>query len=103
MCCLALSFSSHLPPLQVSIDVRAPEAGTLVEQLAGEGDTVEVGAPLMKLSTSGGGGGGAAKPAPKPAPAPAPGAKGVSFFFFVAALWIGMDCAVLSPETHDAF
>lgn len=52
--------------LQVSIDVRAPEAGTLVEQMAAEGDTVEVGAPLMKLDTLGGGGGGGA--AKKPAP-----------------------------------
>lgn len=43
---------------QVSIDVRAPSAGTLVEQMAADGDTVEVGAPLMKLDTSGGGGGG---------------------------------------------
>ncbi|CAN0489291.1 unnamed protein product, partial [Hapterophycus canaliculatus] len=42
---------------QVSIDVRAPSAGTLLEQMAGDGDTVEVGAPLMKLDTSGGGGG----------------------------------------------
>lgn len=45
------------PSLQVSIDVRAPSAGTLVEQLAAEGDTVEVGAPLLKLDASGGGGG----------------------------------------------
>ncbi|CAM9870782.1 unnamed protein product [Discosporangium mesarthrocarpum] len=40
---------------KVSIDVRAPEAGTLVEQMAAEGDTVEVGVPLMKLNTRGGG------------------------------------------------
>ncbi|CAB1112831.1 unnamed protein product [Ectocarpus sp. CCAP 1310/34] len=75
---------------KVSIDVRAPSAGTLVEQMAADGDIVEVGAPLMKLDTSGGGGGGgaaaaapadkAAKPpkepseeaAPKPPPAPQP-------------------------------
>lgn len=38
---------------QVSIDVRSPSAGTLVEQMAGEGDTVEVGVALMKVDTSG--------------------------------------------------
>ncbi|CBJ27482.1 2-oxoglutarate dehydrogenase, E2 component [Ectocarpus siliculosus] len=58
---------------KVSIDVRAPSAGTLVEQMAADGDTVEVGAPLMKLDTAGGGGGGgaaAAAPAPKAAEPP---------------------------------
>ncbi|CAM9350473.1 unnamed protein product, partial [Pylaiella littoralis] len=33
---------------KVSIDVRAPSAGTLVEQMAADGDIVEVGSPLMK-------------------------------------------------------
>ena len=42
-------------PSQVSFDVRSPSAGTLVEQMAGEGDTVEVGAALMKVDTSGAG------------------------------------------------
>jgi 2-oxoglutarate dehydrogenase E2 component (dihydrolipoamide succinyltransferase) len=37
---------------KVSIDVRAPEAGVLMEQLAKEGDSVEVGAPLLKLDMS---------------------------------------------------
>lgn len=51
---------------KVSFDVRSPSAGTLVEQMAGEGDTVEVGAALMKVDPSGAG----AAPAPKPAEAP---------------------------------
>ncbi|CAN0067617.1 unnamed protein product [Ascophyllum nodosum] len=38
---------------KVSIDVRAPSAGTLVEHLVAEGDTVEVGADLMKIDASG--------------------------------------------------
>ncbi|CAM9650765.1 unnamed protein product [Laminaria digitata] len=51
---------------KVSIDVRSPSAGTLVEQMAGEGDNVEVGTALMKIDTSGTG----AAPAPKPVEAP---------------------------------
>jgi pyruvate/2-oxoglutarate dehydrogenase complex dihydrolipoamide acyltransferase (E2) component len=58
---------------KVSIDVRAPEAGKLTAQLAAEGDTVQVGAPLAKLDLSGGGSsGGSKEEAPKkdkPAPA----------------------------------
>ena len=57
-------FGSALFRFQVSIDVRAPSAGTLVEQMAADGDTVEVGAPLMKIDASGGGGGGGAGSAP---------------------------------------
>jgi pyruvate/2-oxoglutarate dehydrogenase complex dihydrolipoamide acyltransferase (E2) component len=68
---------------KVSIDVRAPEAGKLTAQLAAEGDTVQVGAPLAKLDLSGGGGSGGsskeeapkkekpAAPAKKEQPAPA--------------------------------
>ncbi|CAN0229195.1 unnamed protein product, partial [Phaeothamnion confervicola] len=54
---------------KVSIDVRAPEAGKILECLAGEGDTVAVGAPLIKLDTSAAPGGGAAPAAAAPAPA----------------------------------
>src|SRR3954453_16581586 len=58
---------------KVTLEVNATQAGTLSEIVAGEGDTVEVGALLGTLSD--GGGAQAAKPAPakaEPAPAPAP-------------------------------
>jgi 2-oxoglutarate dehydrogenase E2 component (dihydrolipoamide succinyltransferase) len=59
---------------KVTLEVNATQAGTLAEIVAGEGDTVEVGALLGTLSD--GAGAPAAKPAPKaeaaPAPAPAP-------------------------------
>src|SRR3954454_24253445 len=55
---------------KVTLEVNATQAGTLFEIVAGEGDTVEVGALLGTLSD---GGAQAAKPAPaEPAPAPAP-------------------------------
>ena len=58
---------------KVTLEVNATQAGTLSEIVAGEGDTVEVGALLGTLSD--GAGAQAAKPAPakaEPAPAPAP-------------------------------
>ncbi|MEL7128801.1 MAG: 2-oxoglutarate dehydrogenase complex dihydrolipoyllysine-residue succinyltransferase [Pseudomonadota bacterium] len=48
---------------KVSVEVSAPEDGTLSEIIANEGDTVEIGAMLAKL----GGANGAAKPAAAPA------------------------------------
>jgi 2-oxoglutarate dehydrogenase E2 component (dihydrolipoamide succinyltransferase) len=54
---------------KVTVEVNAPEAGTLSEIVAEEGAEVEVGALLGRI----GEGGGAAKPAPKKAePAPEP-------------------------------
>ena len=62
---------------KVTVEVFAPEDGVLAEVVAGEGDTVEIGALLGRV---GGGDGAAAKPAAAaapakteaPAPAPAP-------------------------------
>lgn len=61
---------------KVTVEVNAPEAGTLSEVLAAEGATVQVGDLLATLAA----GAGAAKPAAKPAAAapaaaPAPAAK----------------------------
>ncbi|PJI42047.1 2-oxoglutarate dehydrogenase complex dihydrolipoyllysine-residue succinyltransferase [Ferrovibrio sp.] len=63
---------------KVTVEVNAPEAGTLAEVLAAEGATVQVGDLLGTLTA----GAGAAKPAatkpaaaPAAAPAPAPAAK----------------------------
>jgi len=61
---------------KVTVEVNAPEAGTLSEVLAAEGATVQVGDLLATLTA----GAGAAKPAAKPAAAapaaaPAPAAK----------------------------
>jgi len=47
---------------KVSVDVRSPQGGVLVKQLAVDQDTVSVGAPLFALDTS-------ASPAPAAAPA----------------------------------
>ncbi len=41
---------------KVSIDVRAPQDGTVCAKLAQEGETVEVGVPLMKMKAGEGGG-----------------------------------------------
>ncbi len=59
---------------KVSVEVSAPEDGTLAEIVAAEGDTVEIGALLAKL---GAGNGAAAAPAEPPASesAPAPAAS----------------------------
>ena len=61
---------------KVSIEVSAPEDGTLSEISAAEGDTVEIGALLGRVNS----GGAAATPAPaaapaEPAPATAPAPK----------------------------
>jgi len=53
---------------KVTVEVPAPQAGTLAEILSPEGAEVEVGAVLGMLTP----GNGAAVPAPKPATAPAP-------------------------------
>ncbi len=65
---------------KVSVEVPAPEAGTLSEIVAGEGDTVEIGAVLGRLGEAAAKGangaasaGSAQASAPAPAPAPAPG------------------------------
>lgn len=57
---------------KVTVEVNAPEAGTLGEILAAEGATVQVGDLLATLTAGAGAG---AKPAAKPAAAPAPAAK----------------------------
>jgi len=71
---------------KVTVEVNAPEAGSLTEIVAAEGAEVEVGALLGRITA--GAGGSEAKPAPKPdavpaaaaapapAPAPAPAATG---------------------------
>ncbi|SNZ19724.1 2-oxoglutarate dehydrogenase complex dihydrolipoyllysine-residue succinyltransferase [Cohaesibacter gelatinilyticus] len=60
---------------KVTIEVPAPSAGTMGEQLVAEGDTVEVGALLAMLNEGEGGvaapAASAAAPAPSAAPAPA--------------------------------
>lgn len=56
---------------KVTVEVNAPEAGTLSEVLAAEGATVQVGDLLATLAAGTGAGAGAAKPAAKPAAAPA--------------------------------
>src|ERR1700749_39291 len=65
---------------KVTIEVRAPAAGTLGDIAAKDGDTVAVGARLASVTEGAGGAKPAAKPAAeakpeaKPAPAPAPAA-----------------------------
>ena len=54
---------------KVDTEVPSPASGTLVEQLAAEGDVVEVGNVIARLSS------GAAAPAGSSAPAPAPAAQ----------------------------
>ena len=56
---------------KVSVEVPSPVAGTLAEQLFGEGDTVEVGAIIARV---GEGGAAAATPTPAPAAEPTPAA-----------------------------
>lgn len=51
---------------KVAMEVPSPVAGVLVEQLVGEGDTVEIGALIARVDTEG-----KASAAPAPAPAPA--------------------------------
>jgi len=52
---------------KVTLEVNAPTAGVLAEVVAGEGQTVEVGALLARI-TAGAGGAGSAAPAPAAAP-----------------------------------
>ena len=59
---------------KVSIEVSAPEDGTLSEISAGEGDTVEIGALLGRVN-AGGASAAAPTPAAEPAAAPAPAAS----------------------------
>jgi 2-oxoisovalerate dehydrogenase E2 component (dihydrolipoyl transacylase) len=53
------------------VEIPAPYAGTVVKLHAGEGDTLDVGAPLLSVDTGGGAaaGGGAAPAAAGPSPA----------------------------------
>jgi 2-oxoglutarate dehydrogenase E2 component (dihydrolipoamide succinyltransferase) len=62
---------------KVSVEVSAPEDGTLGEIVATEGATVGIGALLGRLGAPGAAkaNGASAKPAPAPTPAPAPAAK----------------------------
>ena len=54
---------------KVDSEVPSPMSGVLVEIVAAEGDTVEVGAVIAVLSEDGAGAGHAPEPAPAPAPA----------------------------------
>lgn len=58
---------------KVSVDVRAPKAGFLAEIKAEEGDTVEVGTPLLVIEEGERPEGSEEAAAPAPAPAPASG------------------------------
>jgi len=61
---------------KVTVDVRAPRRGTIVEVMANAGDTVYVGNPLLKMSAKAGAAAAVATPAKKPeAAAAAPGKK----------------------------
>ncbi len=57
---------------KVSIDVRAPQGGTVCAKLAQEGETVEVGVPLMKMKAREGGGKTRAAPKIEPSTPPPP-------------------------------
>jgi len=50
------------------VEIPAPYAGTVVKLHAGEGDTLDVGAPLLSVDTGGGSGAAAAEPAAEPEP-----------------------------------
>jgi 2-oxoisovalerate dehydrogenase E2 component (dihydrolipoyl transacylase) len=52
------------------VEIPAPYAGTVVKLHAGEGDTLDVGAPLLSVDTGGGSGAAAAEPAAEPEPEP---------------------------------
>ena len=81
---------------KVAIDVMAPHAGVMGQQLAAEGDTVTVGALIATIEEGSG-----AAPAPKPAakaatPAPAPAAAPAPVED------AGTGAAVLSPAVRRA-
>ncbi len=44
---------SSFPNVQVSVDIRSPLAGVMVELCAKQGDTVQVGAQLFKIDSDG--------------------------------------------------
>jgi pyruvate dehydrogenase E2 component (dihydrolipoamide acetyltransferase) len=54
------------------VEIPAPYAGTVVKLHAGEGDTLDVGAPLLSVDTGGGSGAAAAEAAAAPAAEPGP-------------------------------
>ena len=54
------------------VEIPAPYAGTVVKLHAAEGDTLDVGAPLLSVDTGGGGGGGSAPAAAAPQAEPEP-------------------------------
>ncbi|KAJ3322598.1 2-oxoglutarate dehydrogenase complex E2 component [Blyttiomyces sp. JEL0837] len=56
---------------KVDVTVNSPEAGTVLELLAKEGETVAVGGNLIKLDLDGVAPAGGSAPAPAPAPTPA--------------------------------
>lgn len=58
--------------MQVTVDVRSPQSGTVKTVFANEGDVVEVGSNLFDLDTDGNEQAASSAPAPAPAPAPSP-------------------------------
>ena len=87
---------------KVAIDVMAPHAGVMGQQLAKEGDTVVVGALIAPIEA---GSGAAAAPAAAPAaaaPAPAPAAAAVAPAPAAAADDASAGSSVLSPAVRRA-
>jgi 2-oxoglutarate dehydrogenase E2 component (dihydrolipoamide succinyltransferase) len=88
---------------KVAIDVMAPQAGVMGQQLAAEGDTVTVGALIATIEA---GSGSAPAPAPTPAPAPkkdaAAKAETPAPAPSVAAEEAPAGAAVLSPAVRRA-
>lgn len=87
---------------KVAIDVMAPHAGVMGQQLAKEGDTVVVGALIATIEA---GSGAAAAPAAAPAaaaPAPAPAAAAVAPAPAAAADDASAGSSVLSPAVRRA-
>ncbi len=87
---------------KVAIDVMAPHAGVMGQQLAKEGDTVVVGALIATIEA---GSGAAAAPAAAPAaaaPAPAPAAAAVAPAPAPAADDASAGSSVLSPAVRRA-
>lgn len=72
MACIGSPFAN----LQVSVDIRSPLAGVMVELCAKQGDTVQVGAQLFKIDSDGKASVASSAAAPAAAaPAAAPAAK----------------------------